>query len=69
MRLSIGDVADIEAINDTERRLLYVACTRARDRLLVTGVRPGTEFLDDLFCGLTTGAMNHNPKGHRRLGI
>ena len=27
---------------------LYVACTRARDRLLVTGVDPGSEFLDDL---------------------
>ena len=27
---------------------LRVACTRARDRLLVTGVDPGSEFLDDL---------------------
>jgi len=30
------------------RHLLYVACTRARDRLLVTGVEPASEFLDDL---------------------
>jgi ATP-dependent exoDNAse (exonuclease V) beta subunit len=28
--------------------LLYVACTRARDHLLVTGVRPASEFLGDL---------------------
>jgi ATP-dependent exoDNAse (exonuclease V) beta subunit len=27
---------------------LYVACTRARDHLLVTGVTPPSEFLDDL---------------------
>ncbi|SNS38972.1 3'-5' exonuclease [Sphingopyxis indica] len=44
----IGDVADLEAIQDTERHLLYVAATRARDRLLLTGVEPGSEFLDDL---------------------
>jgi ATP-dependent exoDNAse (exonuclease V) beta subunit len=35
-------------IYDTERHLLYVACTRARDHLLVTGVEPASEFLDDL---------------------
>lgn len=34
--------------NDTERHLIYVACTRARDHLLVTGVAPAEEFLDDL---------------------
>ncbi|QVM85258.1 3'-5' exonuclease [Novosphingobium decolorationis] len=44
----IGDVADLEAAFETERHLLYVACTRARDRLLVTGLEPGSEFLDDL---------------------
>jgi superfamily I DNA/RNA helicase len=31
----------------SERHLLYVACTRARDHLLVTGVSPVSEFLDD----------------------
>jgi hypothetical protein len=31
-----------------ERQLLYVACTRARDHLLVTCVEPGSEFLDDM---------------------
>jgi hypothetical protein len=27
---------------------LYVACTRARDPLLVTCMKPGSEFFDDL---------------------
>jgi ATP-dependent exoDNAse (exonuclease V) beta subunit len=27
--------------------LLYVACARARDHLLVTGVEPVSEFVDD----------------------
>jgi len=45
---SVADEADLEDVYDTERHLLYVACTRARDRLLVTGVEPGSEFLGDL---------------------
>lgn len=45
---AIGDVAELEAAYETERHLLYVACTRARDRLLVCGVTPASEFLDDL---------------------
>ncbi|KZX90071.1 hypothetical protein A3726_14660 [Erythrobacter sp. HI0037] len=45
---SIGDVAEMESVYETERHLLYVACTRARDQLLVSGVTPGSEFLDDL---------------------
>ncbi|HMO75958.1 MAG TPA: 3'-5' exonuclease [Sphingopyxis sp.] len=45
---SVGDINDLEAIQDTERHLLYVAATRARDRLLLSGVEPGSEFLDDL---------------------
>ena len=40
---------DLEEVYETERRLLYVACTRARDHLLVSGVNPVSEFLDDLF--------------------
>jgi len=43
-----GDTADLEEIYNTERHLLYVACTRARDHLWVSGVRPVSEFLDDL---------------------
>jgi superfamily I DNA/RNA helicase len=45
---AIVDVADLEDVYSTERHLLYVACTRARDHLIVTGVRPASEFLDDL---------------------
>lgn len=45
---SVTDEADLEDVYDTERHLLYVACTRARDRLLVTGVEPASEFLEDL---------------------
>ncbi len=45
---SVGDDADLQEVYDTERQLLYVACTRARDRLLVTAVAPASEFLDDL---------------------
>ncbi|NOY81901.1 MAG: UvrD-helicase domain-containing protein [Kiritimatiellaeota bacterium] len=45
---SISDSADLEEIYNTERHLLYVACTRARDRLMVSGVDPASEFLEDL---------------------
>ncbi len=45
---AVADDADLEEVYNTERHLLYVACTRARDHLLVTGVDPVSEFLDDL---------------------
>jgi superfamily I DNA/RNA helicase len=45
---AVGDDADLEEVYATERHLLYVACTRARDFLLLTGVAPASEFLDDL---------------------
>ena len=38
----------LKDVYDTERHMLYVACTRARDQLLVTSVAPGSEFLDDM---------------------
>ena len=47
----VGEDADLEEVYDTERHLLYVACTPARDGLLVTGVDLGSEFLDDLRAG------------------
>lgn len=48
-RIETGvDDADLEEVCNTERHLLYVACTRARDHLLITGVQPASEFLDDL---------------------
>ncbi len=44
----VTDESDLEEIYNTERHLLYVACTRARDYLLISGVEPASEFLDDL---------------------
>ncbi|WP_316164545.1 MULTISPECIES: UvrD-helicase domain-containing protein [unclassified Bradyrhizobium] len=44
---NVGDEADLQEVYETERHLLYVACTRARDHLLVCGVTPVSEFLDD----------------------
>ena len=49
---NVADEADLEDTYSTERHLLYMACTRARDRLLVTGVEPASEFLDDLQMGV-----------------
>jgi superfamily I DNA/RNA helicase len=37
---TVADDSDLEEVYNTERHLLYVACTRARDHLLVTGVDP-----------------------------
>lgn len=45
---AVADEAELDEVFETERQLLYVACTRARDRLLVSGVAPGSEFLADL---------------------
>ena len=45
---TVSDESDLEEVYNTERHLLYVACTRARDRLLATGAEPASEFLDDL---------------------
>ena len=42
------DDSDLEEVYNTERHLLYVACTRARDHLLVTSVDPASEFLVDM---------------------
>ncbi|WP_200907062.1 3'-5' exonuclease [Desulfatitalea tepidiphila] len=44
----VTDDSDLEEVYNTERHLLYVACTRARDRLLITSADPSSEFLDDL---------------------
>src|ERR1017187_6075548 len=45
---TVADDADLEEVYNTERHLLYVACTRARDHLLVTSGGEASEFLDDL---------------------
>jgi hypothetical protein len=44
---ALGDDVDLQEIYDTERQLLYVACTQARYRLLVTSGGLASEFLDD----------------------
>jgi hypothetical protein len=43
----VTDDSDLEEVYNTERHLLYVACTRARDFLVISGVTPASEFLDD----------------------
>ena len=43
-----SEPVDIEEVERTERHLLYVACTRARENLLVTGVGVGSKFLYEL---------------------
>ena len=45
---TVGDESDLQEVSDTVRQLLYVACTRARDFLLATGVTPASECLDDI---------------------
>jgi hypothetical protein len=47
-----SDESELDEIYDTERHLLYVACTRARDQVAVTGVEPASEFLR--ICGGST---------------
>jgi superfamily I DNA/RNA helicase len=45
---AVADEVELDDVYATECQLLYVACTRARDRLLITGIKPGSEFLADL---------------------
>lgn len=45
---SAADEVELTEIYETERHLLYVACTRARDALHVSAVAPASEFLEDL---------------------
>lgn len=49
---TVADNANLEEVYNTERHLLYVACTRARDHLLVSSVEPASEFLGDLLADL-----------------
>lgn len=45
---NVSDESDLDEVYATERHLLYVACTRAREFLHVSGVAPASEFLADL---------------------
>jgi superfamily I DNA/RNA helicase len=44
----VADEVELDDVYETERQLFYLACTRARDRLWVSGINPASEFLDDL---------------------
>ncbi|MBN9070514.1 MAG: UvrD-helicase domain-containing protein [Rhizobiales bacterium] len=46
---TVADESELDEVHDTERNLFYVACTRARDRLLVSGVQPASEFFADFY--------------------
>jgi hypothetical protein len=41
----VPDEMELDEVYATERQLLYAAATRARDRLLISGVSPGSEFV------------------------
>lgn len=44
----VSDESGLDELHDTERNLFYVACTRARNELTVTGISPGSELIVDL---------------------
>jgi ATP-dependent exoDNAse (exonuclease V) beta subunit len=44
----MSDEMELDVAYATERQLLYVAATRARDRLMTSGVAPGSELLDQI---------------------
>ena len=41
----VADETELDDVYETERHLFYVACTRARDRLLISAVRPASEYI------------------------
>ena len=43
-----SEESELDEIFESERHLLYVACTRARDHVVITGLEPGSEFIADL---------------------
>lgn len=45
---AVADEVELDDVYATERQLFYVACTRARDRLMITALHPGSEFIGDL---------------------
>ena len=44
----LGDGSDFDEFLTLEKNSLYVAMTRARDNLLVSGITPGSAFLEEL---------------------
>jgi superfamily I DNA/RNA helicase len=53
---TVADEAELDEVYETERHLFYVASTRARDRLLVSGVEPASEFFADLSAKMAAAA-------------
>jgi len=51
---TVADESELDEVHNTERNLFYVACTRARDRLLVSGVKPASEFFVDFSAPLNS---------------
>ncbi|THH40743.1 hypothetical protein E4021_07315 [Neolewinella litorea] len=47
-RIEHNQDQDQYSLYETERHLLYVACTRARDQLWISCARTASEFIDDL---------------------
>jgi superfamily I DNA/RNA helicase len=45
---AVADETELDDVYETERHLFYVACTRARDRLLISATRPVSEYIEDL---------------------
>ncbi|MGN6102840.1 MAG: 3'-5' exonuclease, partial [Devosia sp.] len=43
----VADDFELDEVLATERQLLYVAATRARDRLILSATRPASEFLEE----------------------
>ncbi|WP_018263499.1 3'-5' exonuclease [Methylobacterium sp. WSM2598] len=44
----VADAFELDEVVATDRRLLYAAATRVRDRLFVSDVKPGSELLVEL---------------------
>lgn len=44
---AVSDEVELDEVYETERHLFYVACTRARDHLCISGVKPASEFIAD----------------------
>lgn len=59
---NVSEEADLEEAYHTERHLLYVACTRARDHLLITGVAPACGFVEDIRPEHSVGQPERRPR-------
>ncbi|ADW67179.1 3'-5' exonuclease [Granulicella tundricola] len=61
---SAGDASELDDIYNSERQLLYVACTRSRDRLLITSAHASSEFIEDMRT-MTTNSTHEQRKQWR----